>query len=613
MLVPLNILKQLLPQLELTAQQLADQLSQIGLESEVIRDDTLEVEVTPNRGDCLSLYGIARELVGFTQHKIDLVEPELTRLEQPSDFIDLIVDCEKGLVVRDELLRIENYQPTTSPQWLIALGKQLGWQPRDLLIDLTNYVMWELGCPLHVFSANSISSGLHIQQTSKSEEIALLDGSVRQLPPKTLVQYSGLKLVDLVGIMGAKNSSFSNKDKTAIVQAGVFSASTIRAASKALGLKTDASHRYERSVDPYICQKALARLAFLAKKSCPNLKVTGFQVRGELPSRRKLPWDSEKIAKLLGVSQRQIESLSLKKASFLLEDDQITIPTWRNDIGTTADIAEEVARVIGYDQLATKMLELKDHSTKESHRQIVALKNDLAQLACTETYSYAFAGQTGVLPLSNPRTKEQSTLRANLQEGLLTALARNPFLKHAAFFEIGHVFAPAEHNHLAIVTASAPGEDKITKTLANYGLKASFESVEPKLLDKHGVRQKKIKYLEVDITDIGESESSPSLPKMAAMKQISKYPCVSRDITLATSLEISSEAIEETFNSNEAVVVCELIDRFENDQVLGQGKVAMTFRLLIQDKNTSLTDEQASQHITSILEQLRDKIEFELR
>jgi len=614
MLITSLALKNLLPKLEYSDKELAGRLSQIGLESKTLSDGLLEVDVTPNRGDCLSLYGIARELSVFAPEVGQLREPEKAQLPKPETFLPLTIqDPDNTLVIRDELLQIDNYRPTKSPIWLSKLGKQLGWQPRDLLIDLTNYVMWELGCPLHVFSKNAISSGLDVRLTDGGESITLLDNTTHQLPKNTLVQYSNNEIVDLVGIMGGKSSAFDGASQSAIIQAGVFSPSIIRQTAKSLGLRTEASFRYERYVDATSCQDALARFAYLAKSFCPSLVITGYQTYGSLQSEKKLKLENDKIAKLLGIDEKQVSINLLERAGFKVNDGKLIVPSWRNDIDTTADIAEEVAKAIGYEKLEGQILAKQENTKKEIYRQLVALKLSLCELGCTETYSYVFAGAEGRVALKNPRTSEQATLRSSLLPNLLNALARNPFLKRAAFFEIGHVFEPEEKNHLGVILANYSLEEEIISLLKKLGIQAEFSDVDSQRLAMSDVRQKKVRYLEVDLSDISESSAIVMLPKTRALKPISKFPCVSRDVTLALSDKIDASEIEQFFEDFEAILLCEEIDRFTSREILGQGKIAYTFKVLIQALDKSLTDEEATKTMAEILDRLRNKVVFELR
>lgn len=613
MLVTIKNLQLLIPEHNFRAEELADRLAQIGHEAEIVDSGTLDVSLTANRGDAASVWGLARDLAGVMNLELSLPDDKLDKTE---DFLKLTIDSSaESDVLADALMKIDGYQPTTSPDWLVGELRVVGIQAKDLVIDLTNYLAYLTGLPLHAFDFDTISDGLTIRRAKKGERIVLLDNKNVELSADALIQSSLDNIVDLVGVMGAKNSSVTAKTRSVVVQGGVFNPSTIRASSKAAGATSPASWRYQRGVDPALPPQVMAQFWQTLKKYAPGAKLAGLQLYQPKLPKQRVETSVARLTKLLGISVTAENLSSLEQLGFKLEGTSVAVPSWRYDVKNEADIAEEVLRLVGYDKLKPQPLE-KTSTQPGDFQKIAALKEKLCEIGYTETIGYSFE-KNGVVRLENGPSLTPF-LRNSLEPSLLRAVAKNPFINKLKFFELGSVFRPTETETLAFMLVglranAIEAEEAMLTELV--GLDVSFEPVEKSQLKDFDVKQTRVFYAELPLNKVRLPEAKLlheqtwPLPKF---KPISKFPPIVRDLTLLVDEAIEEKTIADILTADPAVLIVEPTDTYRSEE-LGANAVALTFRVIMQSMDRSLRDEEADKIISERLAALEKTVPFQVR
>jgi len=616
MKIYLEHLKHFLPNLTWDSETLATNLSMIGHEAE-LDGDALEVKIAPNRGDALSLRGLSRDLAAIYPGLGVWQDVASVKLPVAKDFYPLTVTAAASKSVwNDHLLKIENYQPTKSPPEIVKLLTALNLQPKDLLIDLTNIVAYEVGLPLHAFDFDKVAAGMTID-LSREEDFTALNSRQVALPSGLLVARTSDEVVaDLVGTIGGANSALGPTTQTVLLQAAAFDGKIIRKNSRETGIATEASYRYQRGVDPELVTVALGRFVYLLQETLPKIKITGYQVYGAALQQKELDLITEDIVRLLGTEVSAKNIADLTRLGFKVDGRQVTVPSWRLDIESSADIAEEIARLIGLNKVKPKILSKGKAPTVGWFEQSLGLKHRLAEVGYSETLTYSFT-PNGAVTLQNPRTKVEQALRTSLQIGLLQTLARNPFLPKAKFFEVGNVFNPDETTVLGLVVSGVKEKDipSLNQEISRVvDAEVKFTAVDHALLNSHEVKQQGVYFAEISAKTLKLPTSYRCQDRpLATYKKISKFPPVVRDVTLVLDRSVNPKTIIETCRSHLRVLIIELIDSFESVEKLGDGKVALTFRLFLQDLERSLTDVEATTELTTIFQKLSDTVKFEIR
>ncbi|MEK7548389.1 MAG: phenylalanine--tRNA ligase beta subunit-related protein, partial [Patescibacteria group bacterium] len=437
----------LLPKTNWTPEELTDRLSRAGHESELVSSQIVEVTITPNRGDCLSLYGLARDLAAI--YNLAFRPMETAHLPVSDHFFKLqISKGAQNLLLGDGLLRLDGYQSMESPAPVQEILAHIGLRPKELLIDLTNVVSYEIGLPLHVFDYQSVQSGLTVSLSKPDQTIKLLDGTTRQLPVNSLIQSSSGLPVDLAGISGGYLSRLTSVTTQVLVQAAVFEPKSIRRASRELQISTDASYRYQRGVDPALIELALGRFLYLAQKHSPGIVVGGYQLLRQSTARPTLLFEPEIIGRLLGtsVNSSALKPLNRLGISYDESTNLLTIPQWRHDLTTTADLSEEIWRGTDSKMLIPTQLKKNvaavgasslrsnrplgqqgaDYSTRYSralnqhsadYLQVNHLKEQLKNIGAVEIVSYSFDNRVSKWQLRNPADRAYSYLKADHRAG----------------------------------------------------------------------------------------------------------------------------------------------------------------------------------------------------
>lgn len=432
-------------------------------------DQLIEVDLTPNRGDCLSIAGLAREVAVLTG--CALQAPPLAAVPASSEErfpirIEAPQDCPRYL---GRLIRNINPEVET-PLWLQEKLRRCGLRSIDPVVDVTNYVLLELGQPLHAFDFGKLEGGIVVRHARPGEQLLLLDGKEVALTPETLLIADHQKALAMAGVMGGKFSAVGPMTRDIFLESAWFTPLAIAGRARSYGMHTDAAHRYERGVDYQLQAAAMERatellLGIVGGEPGPVVEVTG-----ELPESRSVRLRKARIAELLGLALPEDEVLGILERLGIVkvgEDEfgwSFSVPSWRFDISIEEDLIEELARVHGYDNLpvTAPQMDMQLKPATELRTSVRRVRHCLADLGFQEVVTYSFvdaeldrvlsglADVPGFAPvqLANPISQEMAVMRSNLWPGLIKTLKHNQNRQQTRvrLFEIGLVFTKINNN-----------------------------------------------------------------------------------------------------------------------------------------------------------------------
>lgn len=430
-------------------------------------DTLFELETTPNRPDWLSHLGIAREIEVFTGRPHSSPGIPAPATAAAGD----VVRIEAGECSYYTLRRIRGLRVGPSPQWLADRLTSIGLRPINNVVDVTNYILFELGQPLHAFDAAKIEGALHIRRAAEGEDFNALDGRHFKLAAGDLVIADDKRVVALAGVMGGADSGVSAATTDILLESAVFDPATVRRASRVLGLLSDSSYRFERGVDPEMVASASARATELIVQVAGGVAEDVVLEAGTHWARTEIALRHQRVRSLLGVelSDQEIEEslvkIGLEKSSGG-GDSTWSIPGFRHELTREADLIEEIARIIGIERIPshTTGLFAPSSGADAEYDFVMAQRHRLAGMGFSEArtstlVSAADAAWFGpAVALKNPFGDDQSRLRTSLLPGLFSALRRNLDLGAASvcLFECGRVFAPSgEGSRISLVASGA--------------------------------------------------------------------------------------------------------------------------------------------------------------
>jgi phenylalanyl-tRNA synthetase beta chain len=492
MLISLNWLRELTGT-KLGPQEVRERLTSVGLAVDAVEerdgDSVLDVEVPSNRGDCLSHVGVARELAVIERSQVSNLKSQVSKSEgKTGDFASVeIVDPD--LCPRYAARVVRGVKIAPSPEWLVRRLEAIGQRPINNVADITNYVLHELGQPLHAFDLAKLTEHrIVVRRASKGEAITTLDGIDRKLDPDMLVIADAKRAVAVAGVMGGEASEISNATSDVLIESAYFNPASVRRTAKLLGLHTEASHRFERGADPEGVLRAQERcVALICEIAGGVASVDALDVYPKPVATKVVDLRPERIRALtglhverdeilrilteLGFNPRQAAAASagafgVSASGRLLTKLTFIVPSWRHDVVAEEDLVEEVARHTGYDKIQTELppasLAGEYHSTetrKRALRQALAARGfyeaiNLSFVELTDDFDliphFAGRGPESQVTLTNPIIEEASRMRSTLLPGLLNSIRHNlnHGIRDTCLFEIGRVFAAFEPGKL---------------------------------------------------------------------------------------------------------------------------------------------------------------------
>lgn len=634
-----------------------------------INDALIEFEITSNRPDCRSIIGIAREAAVTLGKELKYPEIKVQACDEEMSFeIDIQTDlCKRccGRVVKD-------VKVGQSPYWMQRKLIEAGMRPISNIVDITNYVMLELGQPLHAFDLDDIKyNKMTVKMAEEGEKFTTLDGVERTLTSDMLVIGNQDKTLDLAGIMGGENSEIKDTTTSIFIEGASFAKENIRATSKKLGLRTEASSRFEKGIDINLAEEAVNRACQLIEElGCGTVLNGMLDYYPQKEEVQKVTVNPVRINKLLGVNVPMdqfiniLESLEFKCNLVSSEVLELEVPTFRLDITEDADILEEIARIYGYDNIPSASLEGNATAGVKTEKQkfIDNVKSNSIACGLNEILTYSFVSPRGVdkinLPaddekrnfvkIMNPLGEETSVMRTTLIPNMLDVISTNISHKveEVSAFECGNTFIPQEG--LPIETkkycVGMYGKEVdffvlkgvIESVLNNVGLKGYEIEPETTNLTFHPGRCAKIVYNNIYIGTFGELHPDvienynlgqrvyvaeinidtvfENLNLTKSYNPLPKYPSTSRDIALIVKDEVFVKQIEDIIKANgeDLVESYKLFDVYKGAQI-EEGHKSIAYSITYRSKDKTLTDEDVAKVHEKILSELSEKLNANLR
>jgi phenylalanyl-tRNA synthetase beta chain len=598
-------------------------------------DTIIDFEITPNRGDCLSHIGIAREISALTNKPINITKFDYDITENESNKL-IINNTEKKLCKQYIAQIIHDVKVDDSPKWLKDKLTSIGQKPINNIVDITNYILFDLGQPLHAFDLNKINkSTINIRLSNNNEEIICLDGISRKLDNSTLVIADDKNPIAIAGIIGGANSEVDNNTCNIILECAEFDHTNIRKSSKKLNISTQASYRYERQIDPNMLEYAINKATKLICEIC-NGKIGDIVKLTEEIKNSVIEFDYSKINNLLGTDlQKNNMQNILESLGFVFSNNTCIVPSWRHDIECWQDLADEVARMVGYSNFpSTDIKKSKIIANTQFHKKEY-IKDILVKNGFSEIYSYPFLSSRDIetakidsknlLEIANPIQEENKYLRNSIIPGLLKMVAKNPSFDPICCFEIGNVFSNnSENTNLAIIASGKKSFEIITNIkntlskLFNVN-ENNLKIVEIKRddLNRFKIRKPSVFYIEVNIEkiikNINEVNSLQfNTNKNIIYKKISKFPPATRDFAFLVDNKISSnEILNYIKNLNDNILLVELFDEFTSDKL--QNNKSVAYHIWFQDQNKALNDNEINNLTNKIINGVEAKFNAKIR
>ena len=631
-------------------------------------DTILDVEITPNRGDLLSHFGLAREIAALVgSARCD----DRGRRSAPS--LPLKLGGVRISAPRDcpfySARRIENVTVGPSPDWLRAKLETVGQRSINNIVDITNFVMLEIGQPLHAFDADKLTGGINVRLAQENETFLALDGNTYSLGGDDLVIADDARAVGIAGVMGGEDTGVTEKTKNVLLESAYFRPGSVRRTARRLNLPSDSSYRFERGIDPAMILPAAQRATELIRELAAGNPSPEIATAGELPTRPKdVSLRYDRCARLIGLPAPKervdqiLEGFGLEKARVSEDETSWHIPSHRSDLQREADLIEEVVRVFGIEQVPVRD---RSRFTPESEADRTydfesALRQRLVARGLSEARTSALIPRTtgpfgaGALELRNPLSEDHVALRPTLLAGLLDVLARNVRAGAASIrlFELGHVFSTqegAEKRSLALAfcgnSESNPHWRSGSRRLDLFDLKGVIETIGIEDLSFRRSERSGLS-LSADVfsgsTIIGffgqlaasHAEATGAaapvflaeiemrgelLAQRRALRfhEIEKFPSVTRDVAMIVVEKLSHAEIMAVIEGAREPLLAkiELFDLFSGKEAvsLGAGKKSLAYTLTYRDKNRTLTNDEITVVHAKIRERLQRELGVELR
>jgi phenylalanyl-tRNA synthetase beta chain len=639
-------------------------------------DTILDVEITPNRGDLLSHFGLAREIAALTGSSF---RPERSGVEESrgktegkaAGSLDFARDDGVKITASREcpffsLRRIDDVKVGASPQWLRARIESVGVRSINNIVDISNFVMLELGQPTHAFDADKLKGGINVRLARDGEKFLALDGKTYSLKPANCVIADQERAVGIGGVMGGEETGVTDSTENILLEAAYFLPASIRRTARDLNLPSDASYRFERGVDPNMILRASQRAAELMREIAGGTPVKEIHVAGELPADpADVSLSYEKCSRVIGVAidpktvDEILTRFGLQKTTGTSNHATWKIPSYRRDLQRDVDLIEEVLRAYGIDKIPgrTRGRFMPTSAADRSYDvERLFLRDRLTGSGLSEVRTSKLISRTAMasdeaVELRNPLSEDHVALRPNLISGLLDVLERNirAGAESVSIFEIGRVFIPpsgTEERHLAVLLsgniAGAPNwRSQIRRSLDLFDLRGALESIVPSVSFRPGKFPNFALAVEVWSGNqrvgfggqllAGKSSASSSvlvaelnadllLDKRGTAKkfrELDRYPAITRDIAMIvpeklTHAEILRAIEKPSEDLLESVQLFDLFTAKQEADSINSGK-SLAYRLTYRARNRTLTNEEVNAAHAKIRERLKRELGVTLR
>ena len=626
--------------------------------SDLFPSDTIvDVEITPNRGDLLSHFGLAREIAALTGKKLKST-PRDAKIEIRKTGVAISSTRECPFF---SARKIDNVKVGPSPQWLREKIESVGIRSINNIVDVSNFVMLELGQPTHAFDADKLKGAINVRLARDGEKFLALDGKTYSLKKDNCVVADQERAVGIGGVMGGEETGVSNSTKNILLEAAYFLPASVRRTARELSLPSDASYRFERGVDPEMVLRASHRATELIHEVAGGTPAKEIQTAGKIPANPpdvSLTYD--KCDRVIGVAikTKQIDEIlthfGLQKTS-AAKLMKWKIPSYRRDLQRDVDLIEEVVRAYGANKIPGVERGRYSPSSAADHAHDFesAWRNRLAAAGLNEVRTSKllprerFAFSEGAIELRNPLSEDAVALRPSILVGLLAVLDRNirAGAERVAVFEIGRTFIPPkgkEERHLGVLlwgnVANAPDwRSQTNRRLDLFDLRGVLDVVVPSLSFRSGRFPDLALPIDIYSGDrmigfggqLSSAKSNAPGPVFVAelhadllikpgestkkFREIDRYPSVTRDIALIVPEEISHAKILRAIENPKEPLLesVALFDLFT--EKVGAEKKSLAYRLTYRDRSRTLTNEEVNAAHAKIRERLRSDLGAELR
>ena len=623
-------------------------------------DKLFTLKLTPNRSDCSGMVGVAREVAALTGSPLKPLEIQIQPVTLSAQLPVQVADAQACPLYCGRLVRGVNAAAAT-PTWMLRRLERSGLRGISAVVDITNYVMLEMGQPLHAFDAAQLSGGITVRRARNGEELTLLNEQAVKLDEEMLVIADDARVLALAGIMGGQGSGVETATRDVFLESAFFHPDAIAGKARRFGLATDSSFRFERGVDFAATRQALERATQLLLEICGGSAGAISEVCGEVPQRTSIALRRSRVARVLGIALDNTQIATLLKRlqlDFVVKDDDFSVmpPSFRFDLSIEADLIEELARLYGYDNIPAQApqaaLTMLPYS--ESQRPLARIQQTLVARDYQEIVSYAFVeeqverelcGNEHPVALQNPIASNLAVMRSSLIGGLFGALRFNLNRKQVRvrLFEAGACFAKVNGEYvqsqqlsgLAYGAAQPEQWGAAAKLVDFYDVKADVEALfAPQLLRfvaathpaLHPGRSAQIYCGGQVVGWIGELHprwqqqydmAQPAvwfevelgaLTRAAVphMSEIAKSLPVRRDLAVVVDEAVATQTLLDAMQQADAPCVAEvaLFDVYRGKGV-EQGKKSLAFRVLLQDTQKTLTDSEIETSIALLVDMLQ--------
>ncbi len=626
-----------------------------------VEDTILELNVTPNRADCLSILGVAREIAVLFDKELNLRDIKIEETDEPAERYRYVrvendTDCPiyLGRVIKGVKIG-------ESPLWMQNRLKSAGIRPINNIVDITNYVMLEYGQPLHAFDLRMVEGGIIVRNAKEGEKILNLDGKERVLNSNMLVIADEKKVLAIAGVMGGEYSGIQNDTTDVFLECAYFRPESIRMTARRLGMKTDSSYRYERGIDRVQTIKMVDYAADLIRQLTGGVVLKGVlknDYKEFEPKRFKFSW--RKVVEYVGLELPESEIMSIfNKIGIKVENgDTAVTPSYRQDIERWQDLSEEIARIYGYDRIPVTVPRIYAKSDEEDILQRLnrEVKYMMADLGYNEVINYSFmsgeflkmfADEKDFVKVKNPISADMDTMRSVVFPGLLKSMLSNynSGVRQLKLFEVANVHRldlnsrlPEERMKCAFGVLGDfykknwigrlesdlfyYAKSTVDAVFNRFRLSCEYKRTNEQFL--HPGKGADIYIGDVKIGFLGELHPEVyqfldidekiyicefDLNMMSEFvrrtekryKKLSQYPYVYKDIALVVDREIMSDKLYKFIKGySELIKEVEIFDRYEGEKI-GTGKVSLAFRIYFNHLEKTLTDEETNEIVQGIV------------
>ena len=633
-------------------------------------DHVVEFEITPNRPDCLSVIGLAREAAAAFDKELRLHEP-VVKGGADGDLAKLL-DVETpdaDLVPRYTARMVRNVKIAPSPKWMRQRLRSMGVRPINNIVDITNYVMMEYGQPMHAFDYRYVKGGkIIVRRAVEGEQLTTLDGVVRTLSANHLVIADQTRAVGLAGIMGGENSEIVPDTVDVVFESANFDGTCIRKGALALGMRTEASAKFEKGLDPMNTLPAVNRACELVELLGAGEVVDGvIDILNHVPQPSVLALRPERINALLGTDISTAEMVSiLRKLNFTVVGETVTVPSWRGDVAHYSDLAEEVARFHGYNNIPTTLM--RGQTTRGGYSAAQTLERTLGAVCRAAGYdeiiTYSFISPTyydkicwrpddprrDSFRILNPLGEGTSIMRTTTLPSMLEVLSRNDSYRNrnVRLYEIGRTYHKQADDPLAderrVLTLGAYGDDmdfytlkgavdavlsalrvenvryaadsnnpsyhpgRCARVYAGDALLGTLGQIHPRVAANYGV-DGALYAAELDVAALLRCQGAEP-----AYRPLPRFPAVMRDIAVVCAESVTVGELEDCIRSAGGKLLKDvaLFDIYRGSGILS-GMKSVAFNLTLRSDDSSITSAEADADVTAILTALRQTLGAVLR